>query len=251
MKSQLTFLRIDKICKAKKKITAALLILAMTVTGIAVSDSSVQANPLNYSPIPEPVNEYDVYIDFYCYNFNIRDTSGNILFEMIKGKVTQQDMERTEYISMSIEERGGPIAVGGITYPVNHLYIRGCSYFIITCTWENSVDAYTSSRENSYFTIRTSSGTSDSHTYRPIPNTEIDVFGDEVSAVYPGTKLRWNKVKKAERYAILEKRRGIPFTYTQKTNYTVRDEEGTTYQIWAQKKVKGKWKTIKTIEITP
>ena len=258
MKSRCIFLHTDNICKVKKKIIAALLILAMAVTGIAVSDSPAQAGLQSW---PKPVNDYDVYIDCGCPNFNVRDTSGNILFEMVKGKVTQQDMGRAEYIYMSLQDRieyleGGATPAGETISPIMDLYIRGCRYFIITCTCENSADAYTSSRDNWYFKIRTSSGTSAS--YRGIPNMEISVFGNEISIEYPHTKLSWNKVDEAERYAVLTKpylngciwEGGRTFAYTKKTSCTVPDEKGKTYQIWAQKKGKYEWKNIRSFEIT-
>ena len=258
MKSQLTFLRIDKICKAKKKITTAILILAMAATSIAVSGSHAQAKVC-----PVPTEDYDAIIDFYCSSFNIRDTSGNILFEVVDCRVTQQDMQRVKYTYKPYYD-GPDVPITGIppeelnSLCSRRLTIKGCKYFIITCTIENSYDAayYT---EYTFFDILTSSK-AEQYFGKLTPNMEISVFDDEIESEIPTIKLQWRKVKDAERYVIDRNRSPggyicyLPgeekIAVTKKPNYTVRNVKGTSYKIRAQKKVKGRWKTIKTIELT-
>ena len=275
MKTQFRLLRTDKICKAKKKITAAILILAMAVTNIAVSDSSARAMTTGLPVSQCYINSksgYDAYITFYCPSFNIRDTSGNILFEMVNDTITQQDIERVNYVptsSLSVEDKAtyeksrSQIIIGDpYSYLPNDLYIKGCKDFIITCTCENSAKTYTPERETYKFYICTSS--SPSNPYIAIPNTEISVSSSGISAKSPQTKLQWDKVKEAERYAILAKYQiapnpnfdgnmvvetGIPFAYIEETNYTVPCNKGKTYQVLAQKMVKGEWRNIRCFEI--
>ena len=259
MKSRLKFLHMNKICKAKKKITTAILILAMAVTSITVSDSCARAEVQSYSG---PTKDYDAFINFYCSSFNVRDTSGNILFEKVNGVVTQQDMQRVKYTYTSRNESEVPI-IGCYSkqkdslYSNNNLTIKGCKYFIITCTIENSSNAAYVTAYN-FFYISIPSKTAQ-YFNNVTPNMEISVFDGEIESEIPTTKLQWKKVKNAERYVIDREPIYIDIdcvkgeekiAVTKKPNYTVRNVKGTSYKIRAQKKVKGRWKTIKTIDIT-
>ena len=235
MKMHLSFFTLNKTCRLKDNFFAAILIFSIIMTGIM---------PTQAAGAEEAVSEeVTVKIGFDCSGFTIQDKLGNILFDTVDGKITQQDMERVKYISY-----GNPPVYDGQRSPItDFLEITGDINMVITCTLavEFSITIYRGTQP-------------EHHSYSAIPGTVITISDEEFKATDPTTKLRWEKVETAERYALLLKRRnlgyviegGIPFAYTKKTSYKVPNEEGKMYQIRAQRKVKGKWKTIKTIEIT-
>ena len=235
MKMQLTFLHLNRICRLKDRFLSIILIFSIIMTGIM---------PTQAAGAEEAVSEeVTVEIGFNCSGFTIQDKQGNFLFDTVNGKITWQDTERVKYISF-----GTPPVYDGERSPItDFLEITGDINMVITCTLavEFSITIYRGTR-------------TEYHSYSAIPGTVITISDEEFKATDPTTKLRWEKVETAERYALLLKRRnlgyviegGKPFAYMKKTSCTVLDEKGKTYQIWAQKKVKGGWRTVKTIEIT-
>lgn len=276
MKPQFAFLRMDKISKVKRKITAALLIFAMAAASIAVSGSDAQAMMTGAIVLPcyvNPKSGYDTYITFYCPSFIVRDTAGSVLFEMKDDTITQQDMGRVTYTPVPrssvapeswieyLENRSQILTSSPFLNLPNDLYIKGCTDFTITCTCANSVETYTPACETYRFELCTTSA--ESTICLSIPNTKISVSGSEISVTRPTTKLQWDKIKEADRYEVFEKYQTAPdyksdgtmvatgrsLGYTKKTSYTVPCNKGMTYQISAQKLVNGEWKHIRFFEI--
>ena len=233
MKMQLSFFTLNKTCRLKDNFFAGILIFSMIMAGIMMPGKAGAEEAVS--------GEITVAIGFDCSCFTIQDKLGNILFEFNGNEITQQDIERVTYIGY---ER---YPVGESAFMTDFLEITGTPNMVITCTTAGEFNIGVSRAIRWEY-----------HNYSTIPGTVITISDDGVKATSPTTKLRWEKVETAERYAILLKRRnlgyviegGKPFTNTKKTSYTVRREKGKTYQIWAQRKVKGGWRTVKTIEIT-
>lgn len=80
-----------------------------------------------------------------------------------------------------------------------------------------------------------------------------NVMNDAVLEEY-NHLLEWNKVPKAQRYVIYktdDAGKFKKFKTTKKTSYTATASMKARFKVKAQKKVKGRWKTIKTINLTP
>ena len=226
MKMHLSFFTLNKTCKLKDNFFAAILIFSMIMTSITV-------------PKVATAEEGTIKIFFDFLSLCVEDKDGNILFEMIKGQVTQQNTENVKYTYDDTD-----YGYVGIIILTEKLEITGYNYLVVTCQ-----------SLNGNICISTSNTTKD---ISVIAGEKIIISDGEITTKTPTTKLRWEKVETAERYALLLKRRnlgyviegGKPFAYMKKTSCTVPDEKGKTYQIWAQRKVKGGWRTVKTIEIT-
>lgn len=218
---------LDNIYKSKNKIIAALLILAMTVTSIAIPSSTAKAE------------EDTLTIAFDCSSFNVQDKDGNILFEKINSNVTQLDTNRVEYTQLyPVIEVDGNLHIN-----TEELRITDVTYLIITCNVDGNFNICISGEWcGNMWTIA---------------GTKIIISEGKVTKSPPTTKIHWKKVKKAQRYVIYKvinygrhQKRLYKLNVTKKTSYTVVDENGKTYLIKAQRKAKGKWKTLKTFDIT-
>ena len=226
MKIHLSFFTLNKTCRLKDNFFAAILIFSIIMTGITM-------------PMVATAEEDTISISFDFSNLYVQDKDGNILFEMIKGQVTQQNTENVKYTYDDTD-----YGYVGIIILTEKLEITGYNYLVVTCQ-----------SLNGNICISTSNTTKD---ISVIAGEKIIISDGEITTKTPTTKLRWEKVETAERYALLLKRcdsgpvvtGGKPFAYMKKTSCTVPDEKGKTYQIWAQRKVKGGWRTVKTIEIT-
>ena len=179
-------------CKGKNKMVMVLLVFTMVVTGIAV---------------PGEVKAEEVTVSIYAHswNFNIQDKDENILFETIGGELTQLNTEKIEY-ELWRDSNAMPPKI------TQTLHITGIDYFVINCKdSDSSFDIYIPNK--GYEDIWAISG------------KKIIISNGEITTKIPTTKIYWKKVKKAERYAVLVKRRdlgyvvegGKPFAYTKKT----------------------------------
>lgn len=225
MKINLLHLLFHTTCKKKNRIMIPLLIFAMVVTGIVI-------------PRTSKAEEVTVSIYAHSWNFNIQDANNNILFETVGGELTQLNTEKIEYELWP--------DTGAIPPSITQtLHITGIDYFVINCKdYDSDFSIYIP--DKGYKDILTIAG------------EKIIVSNNEITTQIPTTKIRWKKVKKAERYVLYRvyryngriKRRDKLDVYKKATNCTVPDEKGVEYQIAAQRKIRGKWKTLRIFDIT-